>query len=456
VRTLAEWLALQESVHPQTIDMGLARVAAVARVLGLDRPACPVITVGGTNGKGSTVAHLEALVRAAGASTGMFTSPHFIHYNERIRVDGVEIGDAELSNAFERIESARGTTTLTFFEYNTLAALLIFADRAVDVAILEVGLGGRLDATNLIDADVAVVCSIGFDHQDWLGDSLELIGAEKAGIFRSGRPAVLGTQDMPASVFSIIARLDAHAVVAGKDFTWRVGRPQEIEPGEPPEPRWSYDGLRLSLRELPPSALAGSIQYRNAATALAALEALGLSATSGTRAPGVRRPVSLALTERTVAQALRGVRLAGRFQIVAVDAVEWILDIAHNEPAAHVFAGHLRERSLPRPPRGRSGKGRTLAVVGILGDKDARAIAHALAAFVDHWIVCSLPGPRGVPAEELARRLGLPLADITLAATVAAGCEIARATARAGDRVLVFGSVYTVGPALQWLRIYCA
>src|SRR2546429_2374068 len=237
--------------------MGLARVAAVARVLGLDQPACPVITVGGTNGKGSTVAHLEALVRAAGASTGSFTSPHFVRYNERIRVDGVEVGDAELSNAFERIESARGTTTLTFFEYNTLAALLLFADRAVDVAILEVGLGGRLDATNLIDADVAVVCSIGFDHQDWLGDSLELIGAEKAGIFRSGRPAVLGTHDMPASVFSIIARLDAHAVVAGKDFRWRVEPPREIEheatsaqrptnqtrdfPATPGEPHWSYE-----------------------------------------------------------------------------------------------------------------------------------------------------------------------------------------------------------------------
>jgi len=442
VRTLAEWLALQESVHPKTIDMGLARVAAVARVLGLDQPACPVITVGGTNGKGSTVAHLEALARAAGASTGMFTSPHFIRYNERIRVAGVEVGDAELMSAFERIESARGRTTLTFFEYNTLAALLIFADRAVDVAILEVGLGGRLDATNLIDADVAVVCSIGFDHQDWLGDSLELIGAEKAGILRSGRPAVLGTQDMPASVFSIIARLGAHAVVAGKDFTWRVE-----------EPRWSYDGLRLSLRDLPPSALAGSIQYRNAATALAALEALGLSAAGGTRAPGARRPLSLALNERTVAQALRAVRLAGRFQIVAVDEAEWILDIAHNQPAAQVFAAHLRERSLPRPPAGRSSNGRTLAVVGILGDKDARAIAHALAALVDHWIACSLPGPRGVPAEELARRLGLPAADITLAPTVEAGCEIARATARAGDRVLVFGSVYTVGPALQWLRI---
>jgi dihydrofolate synthase/folylpolyglutamate synthase len=310
-------------VHPKTIDMGLGRVSVVARRLGVDKPACPVITVGGTNGKGSTVAHLEALARAAGASTGTFTSPHFIRYNERIRVDGVEVGDAELVAAFERIESARGTTTLTFFEYNTLAALLIFAQRAVDVAVLEVGLGGRLDATNLVDADVAVVCSIGFDHRDWLGDSLELIGAEKAGIFRPGRPAVLGTHDMPASVFSAIAKLGARPVVAGRDFTWHVD-------GE----RWSYEGLRRSLHNLPRSVLAGSIQYRNAATAIAAVESLGSR---------------YLLDERAVTEALRTVKLAGRFQIVP-GPVEWILDIAHNEPAAQVFAAHVREHPLPERP----------------------------------------------------------------------------------------------------------
>src|SRR6266436_2133565 len=241
MRTLAEWLTLQESVHPKSIDMELTRVAAVARALGVAEPAFPVMTVGGTNGKGSTVAHLTALLSALGASTGMFTSPHFIRYNERIRVNGDEVGDQELIAAFERIEAARGAITLTFFEYNTLAALLIFAQRAVDVAVLEVGLGGRLDATNLVAADVAVVASVGLDHRDWLGDTLELIGAEKAGIFRPGKPAVLGTPDMPASVF-----------------------------GE----RWDYDGPGVSLRALPPSALAGSIQYRNAATAIAALEAL--------------------------------------------------------------------------------------------------------------------------------------------------------------------------------------
>ncbi len=421
--------------------MGLTRVTAVARVLGIDKPRHPVITVGGTNGKGSTVVHLDTLLRAAGVTTGMFTSPHFIRYNERIQVGGVEVTDEELVAAFERIELARGTTTLTFFEFNVLAALVIFAERAVDVAILEVGLGGRLDAANLVDADVAIVCSIGFDHRDYLGDTLELIGAEKAGIFRSGHPAVLGTDDMPASVYAAIAALRARPVVAGKDFSWHV---EEARPGA--EARWSYNGLQLSLRNLPPSALAGSIQYRNAATALAALEALGtmlptLAVTPGRQLPAVLRD-PLALSEQTVTAALRGVSLPGRFQTVRVDSVEWILDIAHNEPAAAIFANHVRERPA---------KGRTFAVAGILGDKDAGAIARLVGPVVDHWILCGVPGPRGTSAEELAKRMALPDSRVTLAATVEAGCEVARTTAKPGDRVLVFGSFHTVGPALQWL-----
>jgi dihydrofolate synthase / folylpolyglutamate synthase len=438
LRTLAEWLTLQESVHPKTIDMGLTRVTSVARTLGVSKPAYRVITVGGTNGKGSTVVHLDRLLRTAGVVAGMFTSPHFIRYNERIQVGGVEVRDEELVAAFERIEHARGTTTLTFFEYNLLAALLIFAEHAVEVAVLEVGLGGRLDAVNLVDADVAVVCSIGLDHRDYLGDTLDLIGAEKAGIFRAGRPAVLGTEDMPASVYSAIAALHARPVVAGRDFTWRV------EEGA----RWSYSGLRLSLRDLPPSALAGSIQYRNAATALAALEALEMvtptvAATLGGQPALAQSP--LALSERTVAEALRDVRLPGRFESVQVNSVEWILDIAHNEPAAAVFAGHVRERPI---------KGRTFAVVGILGDKDAGAIARLLGPVVDHWILCALPGPRGTSAAELASRMSLPASAVTLAESVEEGCAVARTTAKPGDRVLVFGSFHTVGPAMQWLGIY--
>ncbi len=421
MRTLAEWLALHESVHPKAIDMDLTRVSSVAQALGLTAPPFQVITVAGTNGKGSTVAHADALLRALGAATGMFTSPHFLRYNERIRVGGAEVGDAELIAAFERIEAARGATTLTFFEYNTLAALSIFAARRVDVAVLEVGLGGRLDATNLVAADVAVLTSVGLDHRDFLGDTLDLIGAEKAGIFRAQRPAVLGTPDMPPSVFARIATLPARALIAGRDFSWEVRAD-----------RWSYRGLELALDELPAPRLAGSIQYRNAAAAFAAVEALGPPA---------------ALTASRVSAALGDVRLAGRMQIVA-GPVEWILDIAHNEPAARVLAGHLRERPLPAPG------GRTFAVVGVLADKDAAGIAAAVASLIDAWVVCALPGPRGGSAAELARRLALGSADLALAPSVEAGCALAAQRARPGDRVVVFGSVYTVGPALEWLRIY--
>ncbi len=436
-RSLAQWLSLQEQMHPQTIDLGLGRVGAVARTLGLDRPACPVITVGGTNGKGSTVAFLDALLGAAGLSRGMFTSPHFLRYNERIRVDGTEVSDDELVAAFERIEAARGAVSLTFFEYNTLAALAIFAERRVQAMVLEVGLGGRLDATNLIDADVAIVCSIGFDHREYLGDTLEAIGREKAGIFRPGRPAVLGTDDMPASVYAVIEAIGAHPVVAGRDFGWQVDAGGEGT--------WSYRGIRHRFEQLPRPALAGPIQYRNAATALAALETL----TAGGAGRSPQGAVDLALGKAAVARGLATARLAGRFQIVpGPGGVEWILDIAHNEPAAQVLAAQVRER-----PRLASGR-RTWAVAGILRDKDAPAIVRAMRGVVDHWILCALEGPRGGTAAALAERSGLPSGQVSLAGSVPEGCALVRERARAGDRVLVFGSVHTVGPALEWLGIY--
>ena len=439
-RTLAQWLTLQEAVHPKTIDLGLERVSAVARTLGVAEPEYAVITVAGTNGKGSTVAHLEALLGALGICTGAFTSPHLVRYNERIRIDGVEAADAELIAAFEHIETARGEITLTFFEYNTLAALLIFAQRRLEVGLLEVGLGGRLDATNLVDADVAVLASVGLDHREWLGDTLEKIGTEKAGIFRGGQPAVLGTPQMPQSVFAAIARSGAQAVVAERDFSWHTHAS-----------RWDYQGLTLRLDDLPPSALAGSIQYRNAAMAIAALESLR-------RAESQRKAVA-ALRERLApldavraAAALARVQLAGRFQVVPGE-IEWILDIAHNEPAACNLAAQLRERPMPHAGAGRN-KARTFAVIGVLADKDAAGIAAALAPVIDHWIVCSLPAPRGTDAGQLAARLARDAKTLELAESVTAGCEAARAATRPGDRVVVCGSFYTVGPALQWLRIY--
>ncbi|MEP7245001.1 MAG: bifunctional tetrahydrofolate synthase/dihydrofolate synthase [Gammaproteobacteria bacterium] len=415
---LQEWLEVQQSVHPKSIDLGLARVTHVARALGIEKARCPVITVAGTNGKGSVVAHCDALLRALGFSTGVFTSPHLVRYNERICVDGAEVGDAELVAAFDRIEAARAETTLTYFEYSALAALLIFTERRVDVVVLEVGLGGRLDAANMIDADVGVVTSIGFDHRDWLGDTLDAIGKEKAGIFRAGRPAVLGTPQLPASVFKAIKALGARKIAAESDFRWAVHADS-----------WNYRSGSLVLEGLPASALDGAIQYRNASTAIAAVEALG----TGKK-----------LDAQVVSTALRSVKLPGRFHIVR-GPVEWILDVAHNEPAALVFASHLAAHPC---------SGRTLAVVGILGDKDIPAIGRLLHPLIDQWIVCNVAEPRGLPAEELARRLALDNADVRLADSAEAGCEVARELAVPGDRVVVCGGFHVVGSALRWLRIY--
>ncbi len=417
MRTLSEWLALQESVHARSVDLGLERVARVAAELGIPRHPWPAILVGGTNGKGSTVAHLEALLLTLDTRVGVFTSPHLRRYNERIRVAGSEVSDAELVAAFERIEVARGATTLTFFEYNTLAAFEIFGRERVAIGVVEVGLGGRLDATNILDADVSIVCSIGRDHTDWLGETLEEIGREKAGIFRPGRPAILGSAEMPGSVLTEIERVGAIAWIAGRDF--RIEHTGE---------GWSYHGPGLVLQDLPRSSLAGAVQFENAATALAALETLGL-------APR--------LTDEVVARALTRVRLPGRLQIVPGD-VEWILDVAHNAPAAARLASELAARPHA---------GRTLAVAGILRDKDAAAIGSALAAEIDGWVLCTLPGARGETAAALAQRLVPTAPVIALAEDVPSGCRIARDAARPGDRIVVFGSFHTVGPALDWLGL---
>jgi dihydrofolate synthase/folylpolyglutamate synthase len=417
-KTLDEWLDAQASVHPKSIDLGLTRITKVARALGVDKAPWPVITVGGTNGKGSIVAHSDALLRAAGFSTGVFTSPHLVRYNERICVNGAEVTDAELVAAFDRIEAARGDTTLTYFEFNALAALLVFADRRVDIAVLEVGLGGRLDAVNMLDADVSVVASIGLDHRDWLGDTLEDIGREKAGIFRRGRPAVLGSPDMPSSVFEAIRTIGAQPVTAERDFSWAVHAGG-----------WNYRGGTIALEGLPPSALGGVIQYRNASTALAAVESLGLGAR---------------FTQDVVSKALRSVKLAGRFHVVP-GPVEWILDVAHNEPAARVFADHLAARPA---------SGKTIAVVGILGDKDSEAIARLLRPLVDGWIVCTIHEPRGLPAEDLARRMKLGDDRVQLATSAEEGFVAAKALAVPGDRVIVCGGFNIVGSAMRWLRVY--
>ena len=417
MRSLADWLDQQQKSHPSAIDLDLTRVRSVAQRMGMLPPRYRVVTVAGTNGKGSTVAYLDALFRGAGQRTGRFTSPHLLRYNERICIDGVEAGDAELIASFQRIDAARGTTTLTFFEYNALAALDLFARATVDVAVLEVGLGGRLDATNIVDADVGVVCSIGLDHVEWLGDSLEQIGREKAGIFRPGRPAVLGLAPMPNSVWKVIAELGALPVAPGQQYHVRMH-------GD----TWDFECGSVQLRDLPRPTLAGEHQVGNAAAALAAVVAGRF---------GVR------LDHGSVGAALRSVMIAGRFQRVAGE-VEWILDVAHNVQAAETLRDNLR-----RLPHAR----RTLAICGILGDKDIRGITAKLAGDVDVWILASLEGARAVGTQQIAEALPPGASVLAQTSDVAEACRVARAAARQGDRVLVFGSFLTVGPALEFLGI---
>ncbi|MFI4869965.1 MAG: bifunctional tetrahydrofolate synthase/dihydrofolate synthase [Steroidobacterales bacterium] len=423
-RSLEQWLSYQQGTHSLSIDLSLERVREVAARLGLlERPA-PAVIVAGTNGKGSTATTLACLLQSCGRSVGLFTSPHLVRYNERIRLDGVQVSDAALLAAFERIEAARAAVTLTFFEYNTLAALEVFRRAAVDVMVLEVGLGGRLDAVNIIDAQVAILCSIGFDHREWLGSTLEQIGAEKAGIFRRGQQVVLGSAAMPASVWQAAHELDCRLWTAEREFSWRIHG--DGAAGEP----WEYHSAACTLLDLPAPALAGSVQYRNSASAITALQLLGLAR---------------ACDRTCVAQGLQRTALAGRFQIVP-GAVEWILDVAHNEPAAEVLAGALAARPCD---------GRSFAVAGMLSDKDAAAVVRTLDPLIDHWLLTGIDDePRALTALALQARLPPLRGTIELTANVAAACERARALARPRDRVIVFGSFHVVGPALAWLGLY--
>ena len=334
--SLADWLSWQETLHPSPIDLGLERLNRTVARLGWQRPACPVITVGGTNGKGSAVALTAGILSAAGYRVGTFTSPHLLRYNERITIAGSEVSDASLIAAFERIDAARDADTLTFFEFNTLAALLVFETAGLDAMVLEVGMGGRLDAVNVVDADVSIITSIALDHCDWLGTDVETIGREKAGIMRAGRPAIFGSRDTPGSIAEEAQRIGSDLRRLGRDFVWqRDGA------------RWTWRGRELVHEGLPPPSLAGEIQFDNAAAVLAALESLA-----------GRLPVE----RQAIEHALRTVRLPGRFQVVP-GAVEWILDVAHNPAAARTLAAQLAARTR---------KGRTIAVCGILRDKDVK------------------------------------------------------------------------------------
>ncbi len=411
---LQDWLDWQEALHPRTIDLGLERVARVAARLGCLRPAPVVISVAGTNGKGSSLALLEALLLGAGYRVGAYSSPHLLRYNERIRLGGEMIDDASLCAAFARVDAARAETSLTYFEFGTLAALDIMGARPLDVALLEVGLGGRLDAVNVVDADAALITSIGLDHTEWLGTDRDSIAREKAGIMRRGRPAICAEPDPPAGLVQAAARHGAKLLLAGRDFSYSVEASS-----------WTWRGNGPALAGLPLPALAGAHQLANAAGVLSLLAAIGL-------------PLERAALER----GLRAVHLPGRIQRIAGE-VEQVLDVSHNAQAAEALAAALRGLPLP---------GRCHAVIGMLRDKDAAAFVRALQAEVQQWYVTGLAAPRASPPEALAATIravtGQPAAAVGV--DMAQTRRAVRAATRAGDRILVCGSFHTVA---QWSEL---
>ncbi len=410
---LAAWLARLETLHPSAIELGLDRVRRVKEAMGL-APDFPLIVVGGTNGKGSTCAYLGAILGAAGHKTGVYTSPHLLRYNERVRIDGKEADDADLVAAFEAVDRARADVALTYFEFGTLAAMAQFIAAKVDVAVLEVGLGGRLDAVNVFDADAAIVSSVDLDHMDYLGDTREQIGFEKAGIYRAGRPAVCADPDPPASLLGHAAQIGADLRRLGRDFS--AGQTGD---------RWTYYGRALTWSDLPLPAMAGPCQLRNAAGALAVIEAL--QAVLPTPAEALRRGIAAA-------------RLAGRFQRIA-RSPDVILDVAHNPEAARALASTLRAQPIA---------GRTLAVVGMLADKDADAVVAALADGIDAWWTCTPDSPRARDASSLAAVLRAHgVRSVNVQPDVKAALAAARSAAGEDDRILVFGSFYTVAAVLD-------
>lgn len=410
--TLAEWLQWLERLHPTEIDLGLERVSRVYQAMGIGQPYVAV-AVAGTNGKGSCVAMLQAILGAAGYRVGAYTSPHLLRYNERVRIDAAEVGDDALCHAFARIDAARGETSLTYFEFGTLAALDIFDRSDLDVGLLEVGMGGRLDAVNVIEPDVALVTSIAIDHADWLGGDREAIGREKAGILRPHTPAVCSDPEPPASLLARAREIDADMKILGRDFGY-----------ENRDNSWDWRGPVRALGGLPMPRLQGPVQLRNAAGVLMVLEELA-----------GRLPVS----EREIRRGLGDVELPGRFQVLP-GPVEEVLDVAHNPEAARFLATALAARPVSGPTR---------AVLAMLDDKDVAGVVGPMRALVDGWHVAGLAVPRGLGGEELAARMAeAGIAGARVYPDVAAARRDALAAAGPGGRVVVFGSFHTVAEAL--------
>jgi len=414
-KTLSDWLAHLERLHPQVIEMGLQRMHALRRALNLT-PSFPLIVVGGTNGKGSTCAMLEAMLAEAGYRVGCYTSPHLLRYNERVRIDRREASDREICESFAEVERARGALRPTYFEFGTLAAMTLFRRAAVDVAILEVGLGGRLDAVNAFDADCSIITSIDIDHVDYLGDTREAIGFEKAGIFRRGRPAVCADPSPPASVRAHALAVGAELIQLGSDFDCLTGGLN-----------WRFRRAGMEPLVLPYPRLRGAFQLANASAAIAALNQLRH-----------RLPVP----EHAIRSGLANAQVAGRFQLLRQFPTV-IADVAHNPHAGAALAANLARSRIHR---------RTIAVFAMLGDKDIDGVIDAMTDHVDDWLVAGLRLPRGTTAGHLAQKLSArgvaaPVSEFDSPA-LAYRQAIANASA-VGDRIVVFGSFHTVADVLQ-------
>lgn len=423
-RSLADWLAYLEQLHPSAIDMGLERVAKVATRLGLGRPAKRVVTVTGTNGKGSTCAFLAALLAEQGLRVGVYSSPHLLQYNERVLIEGRMADDDALCRAFSAVEAARGETSLTYFEMGTLAAFWLFERAELDVAVLEVGLGGRLDAVNLVDADLAVITSIGVDHAEWLGNSRESVAREKAGILRAGRPALCGDPQPPENLLQYAASLGAELGVRGRDFDLSI---------EASGWRWNGRDVhdeRLALDDLPLL----DLPMENAALALQAFVLLEPRWQIG-----------------QVRRALADTRLVGRLDRRQVQVngrtLTLLLDVGHNPQASEFLAARLRQRACA----GRRHAGRRLAVFGLLADKDLSGVVRPLLDVVDDWVVAPLPCGRSRATAELQEVLSGFGACSVEAGSVAEALDRQCAQADEQDEILVFGSFYCVAEALAWL-----
>nr|WP_319554767.1 bifunctional tetrahydrofolate synthase/dihydrofolate synthase [uncultured Vibrio sp.] len=402
--SLEMWLDYLTNIHSSAIDLGLDRVQAVANKANLTKPAPTVITVAGTNGKGSTCALMEAILLDAGYSVGVYSSPHLIRYNERVRINGIDVEDAKHCQAFDFVEKQRGDITLSLFEFGTLAALRIFQTEKVDVVLLEVGLGGRLDATNVVDHDVSVITSLAVDHVDWLGDDINVIGFEKAGIYRSGKPAICGQPLPPATVAAHADDIGAEFFQVGIQFDYQLT-----------EKGWKWTSGAFDLEDLP----VPSLPLPNAATALMALGASELQ-----------------ITDINLVNGLNNARLAGRMQVLH-SKPEIVLDVAHNPHSAEYLVEKVKHQY--------AGKNIHI-VIAMLHDKDIKATIEAMTPIATQWYPASLTGPRAATAEELCQYL--PQGQVQFQTPVAA-FESAKANAQQEDVILVVGSFHTVGEVLE-------